>query len=200
MVVVAVAFVAVIAVVQAKKARVNLEALGGRLGLKLDTQGRYFKKYRLLGEFRGRPVEVFSYTTGSGRSKRTWAAVAVQVKATGGLTFSLKRRMTFFEVVAKLFRKNEAKIGDETFDKKWVLTTNRPDFMCTALLPEMREKILRLSGGSFASGFYKCETYKVQYAEQGSFATAKVCARFDNLAALVCDLADVVEVGAELQK
>jgi hypothetical protein len=64
----------------------------------------------------------------------------------------------------------------------------------------MREKILRLSGGSMASGCFKLEFNKVQYAEQGSFSSAKLCARFAEVAELVCDLADVVEVFTEVQK
>ena len=67
-------------------------------------------------------------------------------------------------------------------------------------MPELREKIMRLSGGSMASGYYKCEGFTVQYAEQSSFSSGKLCARFEVLAGLVCDLADVVEIGAEVQK
>jgi hypothetical protein len=194
------AVVIVISIIQAKKAKANLIALGDKLGLSLETQGRYFKKHRLTGLLSGKAVEVFSYTTGAGKSKRTWAAVSVRVKASGGLTFSLKRRLSLFEFVAKLFRKNSVELGDAAFDKKWVLTTNQPDFMRVALLPEMREKIMRLSGGSMASGHYKCERDTVQYAEQGSFSSAKVCTRFAAIAGLVCDLADVVEIRAEVQK
>ena len=194
------ALLIVISIVQAKKAKTNLIALGDKLGLSLETQGRYFKKHRLTGLVSGKVVEVFSYTTGAGKSKRTWAAIAVRVKASGGLTFSLKRRLSLFEFVAKLFRKNSVELGDATFDKKWVLMTNQPDFMRMALLPEMREKILRLSGGSMASGHYKCGGATVQYAEQGAFSNAKVCTRFAEIVGLVCDLTDVVEIRADVQK
>jgi len=196
----AILLITVITFFQTKKARANLVALGDKLGLKLETEGKYFKKYRLTGLLRGKPVTIFSYTTGSGKSKRTWAAISSRPNASGWLTFSLKRRMTIFEFVAKLFRKNSIETGDAAFDKKWVLTTNRPDFLRMALLPELREKIMRLSGGSMASGYYKCELSMVQYAEQGSFSSEKLCTRFGELAGLVCDLAAMVEVGAELQK
>ena len=192
--------VIVIAIFQAKKAKANLVALGDKLGLALKTEGSLFKKHRLTGTLRGKSVEVFGYTTGSGKSQRRWVAISVRIKATGGLTFSLKRRSSVFDFVAKLFRKNSVEIGDVAFDKKWVLITNQPDFMRTALLPELREKIMGLSGGSVASGHYKCEGFTVQYAEQSSFSSAKLCTRFEGLAGLVCDLTDVVEIGAEVQK
>lgn len=187
--------------VQAKKARANLAALGERLGLKLETQGRYFKKHRLVGERRGKPAQILSYTTGAGKSQQRWVAVIVSVKATGGLTFSLGQRMPFSDVLARLFRKKREATGDTPFDKKWALTTNQPDFMRAALLPEMREKITQLSARSLASGGrYKLERTEIQYAEQGSFSNAKLCARFEEIAEIVCDLADAVEVYADLQK
>jgi hypothetical protein len=186
--------------VQVGRSRKNLEALGAKLGLKPVTTGRVFKKTRLTGQLRGRPAEIFSYTTGSGKSQQNWAAVAVQVKSTGGLTFSLKRRMTLFDFIARLFRKNEVGVGDTDFDKNWVLTTNQPDFICAALLPEMREKIQRSVKAGRFSGHYALALYKVSYAEQGSFSTREVCERIESVVDGVCDLADMVEVGAELQK
>lgn len=188
-----------IAVAQGKKAKANLLQLGDKLGLKLDAQGRFIKKYRLIGELRGKAVELFSYTTGSGKSQQRWAAIAVRVKASGGLTFSLKRRMSLFEFIARLFRKNSVETGDPAFDRQWVLTTNQPDFMRSALLPEMREKIVRLSGGGLSSANYKYDLYTVRYSEQGSFGSGKLCARFGEIVDLLCDLADVVEVGAEMK-
>ena len=196
----AVAAIIAVSLVQAKKARANLAVLGDKLGLCLDTQGRFFKKHRLIGELRGKATDIFGYTTGSGKNQQSWVAIAVRVKSPTGLTFSLKQRMSLFEFIAKRFRKNTVELGDVAFDEKWVLATNQPDFMQAALLPELRAKILRLSGGRFASGHYKCEVSTVQYAEQGSFSGEQLCTRLGEISGLVCDLADVVEVFTEVQK
>lgn len=202
----AIIFVSVVLVIlfvvlrQEKDAKANLTRLGDKLGLRLDVQGRFFKKYRLVGELRGKTAEFFSYTTGSGKSQQRWVAIAVGVKATSGLAFSLKRKMSIFEFIARMFRKNSVETGDVVFDKAWALTTNQPDFMRAALLAEMREKILRLSGGGLSSANYQYNFHTVQYSEQGSFGSAKLCARLEEIAGLVCDLADVVEVYAEVKK
>jgi hypothetical protein len=197
---VAVAVIA-LSLVQAKKASNNLLVRGDKLGLRLDTQGRYFKKHRLTGELRGKPAEVFAYTTGSGKTRQSWAAIAVRAKAASELTFSLKQRTPFFDIVARLFRKNVVGSGDLSFDKKWSLQSNQPDFMRSALLPEMRGNITRLNAGGLASGgHYKYELNTVQYAEPGTFSNAKFCARFPKIAEIVCDLADVADVYTELQK
>jgi hypothetical protein len=189
-----------IAIIQGNKATANLKQLGEKLGLRLEVQGRFSKKHRLVGVLRDKSVEFYSYTTGSGKSQQKWAAVAVSVKVASLLTFSLKRRLSLFEFIARRFRKNAVEMGDADFDKAWVLITNRPDYMRAALLPEMREKILRLSGGGMRSANYKHEFHTVQYSEQGSFSSAKLCDRFEEIAGLLCDLADVVEVYDEVKK
>lgn len=185
---------------QEKDTKANLMRLGDKLGLRLDVKGRYFKIYRLVGELRGRHAEFFSYTTGSGKSSQRWVAITVGVKDATGLTFLLKRKMPIFEFIARMFRKNAVDTGDVAFDNTWALTTNQPDFMRAALLVEMREKILRLSGGGLSSANYQHSFHTVQYSEQGSFGSAKLCARLEEIAGLVCDLADVVEVYAEVKK
>lgn len=197
-VVLAVSFVA--GYFQTKKAGENLAKLATRLGLALATTGKYFKKHSLTGELRGRTAEVFNYTTGAGKSKQTWSALAVTAKKTGGLTFTVERRVAFLDLFSRVFRKNEVKTGDAVFDKSWVLKTNRPDFMQAALLPEMRTKLLRFADGSIAAPSFKLETQRVVYAERGSFSSEKICDRIEAAVDVLSDLADVVEVGAEMKE
>jgi len=188
-----------VAIYQAKQAGKNFVAMADKLGLTLETTGRFFKKHRLTGQLRGKPVEVFSYTTGAGKSRRTWAAMAVAVGKTGGLTFSLERKVAFIDFFARLFRKIDVKTGDEVFDQQWLLKTNQPELMRAILLPELRQKLMRYAGDGISSPGFKLETYRVQYSEQGSFSTMKVCRRIEECTGLLCDLADAVEVGAEMQ-
>ena len=189
-----------VVILLSKRACRNLETLGAKLGFHVHTTGRFFKKARLTGQLRGRRAEIFSYTTGSGKYQQNWVAAEIKIKSAGRLRFSLKPRMVVFDFVARFFRKNETGVGDVTFDKKWVLTTNQPDFMRAALLPEMREKIQRMGKGRASTGHYKLVSDKVSYAEQGSFSSVKVCARIEEVVEVVCDLADAVQVGAELRQ
>ncbi|MFT3869016.1 MAG: hypothetical protein QM715_11210 [Nibricoccus sp.] len=195
-VIVAIAF---ITLYQTKKAGENLAALAQRLGLTLKTTGKFFKKHSLVGELRGKQAEVFSYTTGAGKSRRTWAAMAVTVGKTGGLTFSLERRVAFLDFFARAFRRNEVKTGDEIFDRQWLLKTNRPELMQAILLPELRQKLTSFLGSGATSPSFKLETYRVQYSEQGSFSSDKVCQRIATGADILCELADIVEVTAEMK-
>jgi len=183
--------------VQRRRSKANFAALVSKLELQID---KHSGELRATGERRGRTLTVFTYTTGFGKSKRRWVAVAAHVKDVGRLTFSLKQRVPIIDLILQLFRKCETKVGDQAFDKKWVMVTNRPDYMSAAVLPEMREKMSRLGGNFLSDSSYKLDLYTLQYAQQGSFANAKLCARLAEQAELVCDLADVMEVGEEMKK
>lgn len=184
---------------RAEKAGENLEELSKRLGLVLKTTGRFFKKHSLSGGFRGKPAEVYSYTTGSGKSTRHWAAIAVTVSKTGGLTFSLERKTVFIDFFARMFRRNDVKTGDEIFDRQWVLKTNQPELMRAILLPELRQKLMHYAGDGISSPSFKLETYRVQYSEQGSFSSDKVCQRIAGCAEVLCELVEIVEVSADVK-
>lgn len=182
-----------------KKAAANMAKLAARLGLGHRIAGKFIKKHSLAGELRGRPAEVYKYTTGSGKSQQTWVALAVTVRKTGGLTFSIERKLVFLEFVARMFRRNEAKTGDVEFDKAWLLKTNQPDFMRAALLPELRQKIDGLVASGARAPNFKLEICRVVYSEQGLLSTEAVCDRIAQAVDVVCDLGDVVEVGAEMK-
>lgn len=184
-------------VVQSLRARANLTALADRLGLSLESEGRFLKKHRLSGEFRGRPLRIFSYTTGSGKSRRTWAALAVGAHPRGELAFTLKRRPALVDGLLRLFRKNEAATGDGSFDRRWILVTRQPELMATVLIPELRERVNACCTGTSCS--LKLSGHELLHAEQGSFGTKRVCGRLEALAALAADLATAAETASELQ-
>lgn len=183
---------------QTKKAGENLTNLATSLGLTLSTTGSLFKKHSLAGIIRGKTTEVFTYTTGAGKSKQTWSAVGVTVNKVGGLTFTLKRRVPLFDFFSRLMGKDEAKTGDAVFDKSWVLKTNQPHILQAILLPELRQKIMNFIGNGANTPSFKLETFRVVYAERGAFSSTKVCARIAQAVEVTCDLVDAVEVGMAL--
>ncbi|MCF7688456.1 MAG: hypothetical protein K9M98_00300 [Cephaloticoccus sp.] len=142
------------------------------------------------GTIRGKAVRLYNYTTGSGKSKTTWAAVAVAPAAHGNLTFKLSHQ-GFGTKVMELFGAKEIKVGDMAFDRDWFIQTNAPDFFGAALLPEMQRKI------QLNKGTWKLADGMVVYSERGSFADERRCARFVSVVDAACDLADIAEVYAQ---
>lgn len=157
--------------------------------------GKNWEPPRITGSLRGKQVELSSYTTGSGKSRKTWAAISVMPTQAVALTFSISRQ-GFLTKLQTLFGAREITVGDRAFDDRWFIQTNKPDFFQAALLPELRAKIDAAASGG-ARGEFKLQDGAVRYAEQGGF-TDERCARYEALLPLLCDLADVAEVEASL--
>jgi hypothetical protein len=182
----------------AKRTHERVSRLAADLGLAMAppqvTFGLLHSAPRASGERRGKRLEIYTYTTGSGKSRTTWYALSAQPRADGGLKFKLARQ-GFGSKVAQLFGTKEIQVGDPEFDRAWFIETNRPEFFAAALLPELRAKLAAATtGGSRVS--LKLEQGKVVYAEVGGFFNDDRCRRFLALADVVCDLADIAEVSA----
>ncbi len=176
------------------KTNENLGQLATRLGLVLQPAVGWTKAARVTGTLHGKPVEIFTYATGSGKSRVTWSAVNARPAATGGLTFTLNKRGLGTKLT-ELLGKQSIKTGEKAFDDAWHIASNQPEFFGAALLPEFCAKLAaaRLVG---RRGAFELKAGMVQYAETGSFLDPKRTARFDALADIVCDLADIAEVAA----
>lgn len=187
------------AVKAAKTTRLRIEQLAMRLGLTIDparvTLGIFHHAPKASGMRRGKKLEIFTYTTGSGKSQTHWAALSATPRADGGLTFSLTRQ-GFGSKIAELFGSREIQVGDPAFDNTWFIRTNQPEFFAAALLPELRAKLLDATAKASRGASFKLEHGKVVYAEIGSFYDQTRCTRFESIADVVCDLADVAEVHA----
>ena len=180
-------------VVTSRKSYENICYLAERLGFEIPAEERKFGFYNspdIVGEVRGKQVRLYTYTTGSGKSKSTWAAVSVVPLEHGGLTFSLSRQ-GFGTRVLELFGAKEIQVGDEVFDREWFIQTNAPDYLAMGLLPEMRQKI------QTTHGKWKLAEGEILYVEKGSFSSRTRCDQFVEIVDAACDLADAAEVYAK---
>jgi hypothetical protein len=180
----------------------NFESLAGQLGLRpksvKPTLGRFWPEGEASGELRGRPARLFGYATGSGKTRVTWSALAIQPRATGGLTFSLTRQ-DLGSKISELFGAREIAVGDPAFDAAWFIRTNRPEFFSAALIPELRARLTAALGNPRDARrlSFKLEHDSVVYSEAGDFSQVARCNRIARLAEVVSELADVAEVCAE---
>lgn len=191
-----VAFFGLILFLGAKASARNRERVGqlaGRLGLELEAAkpalGVFYPSPRASGRIRGKAVALYNYTTGSGKSRTTWAAVSVTPAADGGLTFGFGRQGLGTKL-QELFGAREIVVGVPEFDAAWFVQTNAPDFLRPALLPELLEKFREFRGA------FKLEKGQVTYVEMGQFDSEERCRRFESAVSLACDLADIAEVYA----
>lgn len=175
------------------RAHENMRRLAGSLGIDFvdapPKLGLFYPEPRAAGRIRGKAVKLFNYTTGSGKSRRTWSALAVTPAAAGSLTFAFSRQ-GFASAVKSLFGAKEITVGHAEFDRTWFIQTNQPDFFRAALLPEVQEKFCPFKGA------FKLEQGVVTYVEDGMFSDEERCRRFETAVPLACDLADIAEVHA----
>ncbi len=183
---------------ESAKVWARVQGMATRLGLGLPPPklvlGMFYPPPRATGMIRGKRVEIFNFSTGSGKSRKTWSALSAAPQASGGLTFSFVRQGLGTRLRG-MFGAKEIKVGDRVFDEHWFIETNQPDFFRAALLPELRVKF-SIREGATPPGSFTLEDGVVKYVEAGSFSSDEKCARFEHLIEVVCDLADVAEVWA----
>ncbi len=180
---------------QQRKARDLLAVLAARLGLELRRQPARFgfePTPTVEGRHRGRPVRFFSYTTGSGKSRSTWCAVAATVNGASGFTLELCPENFIYRIATSLGMQ-DIKINDPAFDPAFIVKSNDPAYAAAALLPEIRTRLLdeRQRG---AHGALAVKDGEVRYSEMGSFGQAAQVDRLARLLEVACDLAEVAEV------
>lgn len=188
-----------LAIRSSKQAQANFTQLTAKLGLVAPppqaTFGITHSALQAVGERRGKRVELYTFTTGAGKSRVTWVAVSAQPRRDGGLTFEIKRQ-GFGSKLAEVFGAKEIQVGDPAFDDAWFIQTNRSEFFRAALLPELRLKLEAAARGAM-QGKFKLEKSRVSYAETGTFADTERCGRLERAMDVVIDLADVAEVYAD---
>ena len=187
--------------VTGKRAAENMRQLADKLGLQAaispPTWGIFYPTARAGGILRDKVVEVFPFSTGSGKSRVQWCAISAAARRHGGLTFVF-RKQGFGTKVMEMFGAHEIEVGDPAFDREWFIQTNQPDFMRAALVPELRTRLTGLARGTGARGpQLQLEGGIVRYAEQGTFSDPLRCGRIVSAAPLVCDFADLAEVFGE---
>jgi hypothetical protein len=194
----AIGLVFLVALTQARRTVANLAAVAARLGLRLHERRilGFVTGAGLEGTVQGRAVRFWSYTTGSGKSQKTWAAAGVRPRQDGGLTFRLSRQGLGTKL-QELLGAKEITVGDRLFDAAWFVQTNRPADLAAALLPEIREKLMAAHRSGHRTGGFRLEQGEVVYAEQGGLHDAGRVARLEALLPVLMDLADVAEVSAE---
>jgi len=172
----------------------NLNGLAARLGLQAKESKRRFAATErwLEGAPHGRAMRVWSFTTGSGKSRQHWVAASVQPRRTGALTFRLEPQ-GFGTKVAQWFGAKEIEVGDARFDAAWFVRTNQPELLRAALVPEVREKLMAARQAG-AQGDFVFEDGSVRYAERGFFSSSKAMANLEAVVPALFDLADIVEV------
>ena len=141
---------------------------------------------------RGRHVRIYNYTTGSGKNRTTWCALALAVRERGSFTLKISRE-NLFTRAGRMFGVDDVATGDERFDKEFYVKSNDAAYVQAALLPEVRSQIAEAWQKHGARGSFRIENGEIIYAETGSYSSRKICDRWPAMLDVAFTLADVVE-------
>jgi hypothetical protein len=189
--------IVVVVVWSTRKTRENLTRLARDLGLQLREKPPVLGLFRSMptvdGELRGRKVRFFEFSTGSGKNRTGWSAVGVACANPHGLKLQLVGQ-NFLTNLGKHFGMQDVTLGDPAFDEKFVVQTNAPEFLGAALLPEIRDPLLRHWPFMLGRTTLKIEGDEVVYAETGGFTDEKMLQRMKSLLDVLIALAALPEV------
>jgi hypothetical protein len=194
---VAIAVIAVaLAVWSVRKTRDGLARLARDLGLQLHEKPPVLGLFRSTpmvdGELGGRKVRFFELCTGSGKSRQTWSAVSVGCANPHDFRLRLGPQ-SFLTKLGEKFGLQDVSVGDPPFDEKFVVQTNAPEFLRAALLPEMRDPLLRHWPAGLAGASLKIEGGEVVYADCMPFSDEKLLLRMESLVDVLIALAALPE-------
>lgn len=181
---------------QMRRGNDNLARIADSLRLELRRKPPVFGVFEQAaivdGSHRGRFVRFFTYSTGSGKNRTHWSAVAAGVSGPGGFTLSLSPENLLTRFGEKLGMQ-DIKTGDEAFDRTFVVKSSDPAYAAAALLPEIRAGLLaqRQAG---ARGPLRIKDGEVRYAEVGSFSDSRLAERLAAMLDMVCNLAEVADI------
>lgn len=185
---------------QAKRARANLATVASELGLQLVEKppllGFFPQAPTASGRHGGRAIAFHTYTTGSGKQRQTWRALAVSCDNPHELFLQLGTQ-NFLTMLAEKFGSQDVKVGEPTFDERFVLKTNAPEFVRAALLPEIRRGLLAGWSARASGAHVKLAGGQLLYSELGSFADPAGVARMRTLLDPLLALAALPEVYRE---
>jgi len=179
----------------ARKTRQTMRTLAERLGLSIvqpePVLGFIAQSPTVEGLRRGKYLRIHTFSTGSGKSRKTWAAVSARTRGRS-LAFTLESQ-GIGSKIKEMFGVKEITVGDRLFDEAWFVRAEPAEFFRIALIPELRERLMagRTAG---LKGVFRCEQGEVRYAEVGGFADPGKVERYLLAADLCCDLADVADV------
>ena len=100
--------------------------LGTRSGLTLKPAG-IFAQPELNGEFRHRPMRLYTENSVGQGNRTTWTVVGLTVNNPGNSTLEITPSGTVGNFLGKMIKAQDVEIGNPEFDKRFIVKSNPAD-------------------------------------------------------------------------
>ena len=199
--------IVVVAIRKSSNGADHIRLLGETLGVDVVGGEPFFESIQWLsfikkptkvsGTYRGGTLEVWHFTRGSGKNSSPYIGMKVGLENRRDLSFKIYKE-GFFSKIGKTFGMQDVRVGNTAFDKTFIVKCSDPDFIRTALLPEIMEKFFVAFEQHGAKGTIQLEGDEIYYEEGGRIRSEANRARFVALVDLCVDLRETVNVYNEM--
>jgi len=151
------------------------------------------KPIELVGEYRGKLLKIYHYTVGSGNSSTTYATARILGFTGNDISFEV-RREGFLSKLGKAVGLQDVRVGDEKFDKLFLVKASDTAVIAVTFVPEIRAKFLKVWDELEAKGRIQLNGEELRYDEAGTIRNEAARLRFEAVVELLTDLAEAIEV------
>jgi hypothetical protein len=178
-----------------EKARKNMQRLASVLGLRVAAPrlaATSLASNRMTGIHGGRTVDVYTRVEDHDKERDKRAVIAMIVRNPRRL--SVRMGGGFLAGLATgVAGEKRVLTGDGEFDGTVQVYSNAPAYLGVALLPEIRQRIVR-AWQLDLRGIVTVAIGEIRYEEKGAFEDAKAIPRIRAIMEMFGDLADIVEL------
>jgi hypothetical protein len=182
--------------------RVEFIKLSKKLNLNCDAPDGFLAKFpELNGTYKNFPVRIFMFTenVGSGKSRVVRVHTGIEIKINNPIGYKLDLyEEGFFSKLYKVFGMQDIVIGNEKFDKEYIIKSNNEQITREILTKSICDELLYMADHKFAFGF-EIKDNKIYYDEPSSLTSERKAIWLERILNMLIELAVEVEKRAGLK-
>ncbi len=181
---------------QRKKIREQFAAFAAKLGCEAHIPEGFFGGLpSCRGKYRKRNLTVYMFTrsSGSGKNRRTttYTAFTLDVTNPEGFEFNIYEQGLFSTLLTK-FGMQDIRIGDEAFDKEFIIKSNNESMVRAMLTPAILSRFMEFAQKYTAFGI-QLKSQQFYYEAPRAISNEKTAQQFEEKIEFFCDIADQIE-------
>ena len=181
---------------QRKKMREYFSVFADKLGCTVSIPEGFFGGFpSISGAYRNRSLHVYMFTrsSGSGKNQRstTYTAFTLDVRNPEAFEFHIYEQ-GFFSTLLTKFGMQDIQIGDEAFDKEYIVKSNNESKVRNMLTPMLISKFMDFADRYTGFGI-RLKGSQFYYERPVSITNEKTLLQFEEKINFICDIADQIE-------
>ncbi len=172
-----------------RKIAYQMQEFAQRHGLQyLAPSVPLFSHPSVSGTFRKFQVSITIVKKSSGKSSVTYTVMEFSMPPDAAFPFHIYEA-GFFSTLGKMFGMQDIEIGDEEFDRKFIIKCDHSDKLATLLTPALKERFHK-AADQYTMWGAQCDGLKIKYEKQGAFNSPKIVGEFEDMMNLFAEIGE----------